>query len=118
MVEVDGIDVQDVGVVGCSGIHVLVELAGIEGGVMVIANSEGDRVKGRRLQSASSTHKVLGKCRLRAWAEMEAAPAGARAVGPSAAVPPTRRVGIGIVVVVVGRGYFVVTVSMVSDVLY
>ena len=108
MVEVDAIGVKDVGAGGSCRIHVLVEFAGIEGGVMVVADSEGDRVGGRRLQSASSTHKMLGECRLRALAEMEASPAGARAVGSSAAASPTRRIGIGIVVAIVGRGFFVV----------
>ena len=49
MVEVDGFGVQDVGVVGCRGVDVIVDFAGVEGGVVVIADGEGDGVRDRRL---------------------------------------------------------------------
>ena len=49
MVEVDGVGVKDVVAIGHCGVHVLVEFAGAEGGVVVVADSEGDRVRGRRL---------------------------------------------------------------------
>ena len=47
--EVDGVGVKDVVAIGCCGLHVLVEFAGVEGGVVVVAESEGDMVRGRRL---------------------------------------------------------------------
>ena len=48
VVEVDGVGVKDVAIGRC-GVHVLVEFAGVEGGVVVFADSEGDMVRGRRL---------------------------------------------------------------------
>ena len=114
MVEVDGIGVQDVGVVSCCGIHVLVELAGIEGGVVVIADSEGDGVGGSRLESASSAHEVLRECRLGGLVEVVAAPTGSRAMGTASASPPPGRGGIGVIVMVVGRGHCVVRVRCLS----
>ena len=55
MVEVDGVGVEDVVAICCQGVDVLVEFAGIEGGVVVAADGEGDGVGGGRLESASST---------------------------------------------------------------
>jgi hypothetical protein len=49
VVEVDGVSVKDVVAVSCHGAHILVEFAGVEGGVVVVADGEGDRVRGRRL---------------------------------------------------------------------
>ena len=49
VVEVDGVSVDDVVAVGCRGVDVLVDFAGVEGGVMVVADGEGDDVRGRRL---------------------------------------------------------------------
>ena len=75
---------------------------------MVVADGEGDRVRGSRLESASSAHKVLCERLLGALVEVEAAPAGARTVGTATAASPARRGSIGVVVAVVGRRYFVV----------
>ena len=44
MVEVDRVGLKYVGAVGCGGIDVLVDLAGIEWCVMVVANGEGNDV--------------------------------------------------------------------------
>ena len=49
VVEVDGVSVKDVVAVGCCGVDVLVDFAGVEGGVMVVADGEGDNLRGRRL---------------------------------------------------------------------
>ena len=49
VVEVDGVCVEDVVAAGCSGVDFLVEFAGVEGGVGVVADGDGDDVKDRRL---------------------------------------------------------------------
>ena len=46
---------------------------------------------------------------------METAPAGACAVGPAAAASPARRVGVGVVVAVVGGRHFVADVGEMSS---
>ena len=55
VVEVDGVSIKDVVAVGCHGVDVLVEFAGVEGGVVVSADGEGDGVGSGRLESASPT---------------------------------------------------------------
>ena len=55
MVEVDGVDIENVIAICCQGVDVLVEFAGIEGGVVVTADGEGDGVGSGRLESASPT---------------------------------------------------------------
>ena len=49
MVEADEDSVKDVVAVGCCGVDALVDFAGVEGVVMVVADGEGDDVRGRRL---------------------------------------------------------------------
>ena len=44
MVEVDGASVEDVATVGCRGVDVLVKFAGVEGGVVVVADGDRDGV--------------------------------------------------------------------------
>ncbi len=56
MVEVDGVGVNNDVAVGCHGVDVFVDLTGVEEGVMVVADSEGDDVSGRRLKAASTAH--------------------------------------------------------------
>jgi hypothetical protein len=56
VVEVDGVSVEDVGAIGCCRVDVLAVFASVERGVMVVADDEGDGVKGSRLESASSAH--------------------------------------------------------------
>ena len=45
MVEVDAVDLKDVGAVCWSGVDVLVDLAGIKRCVVVFADGEGDDVR-------------------------------------------------------------------------
>ena len=59
---------------------------------------------------------MLCECLLCALIEVEVASAGARAIGTAAAASPARRIGIGVVVTVVGRRHFVVVVGMVSNI--
>ena len=49
VIEVDGVSVKNVVAVGCRGVDVLVDFVGVEGGVMVVADGEGDEVRDRRL---------------------------------------------------------------------
>ena len=44
MVEVDGVGLNDVGAVCCSGVDVLVDLAGIQRCVVVVADGKGNDV--------------------------------------------------------------------------
>ena len=44
MVEVDGVSVEDVVAVGCRGVDVLAEFSDVEGGVVVVADGDGDGV--------------------------------------------------------------------------
>ena len=102
MVEVDGVGVDYVGGGCCSRIDILVELAGVEGGVIVVANCEGDGVGGSRLKSTSSAHQVHCQRLLGVLVEVESAPSGARAVMPAASAPPSGCGSVGLVVAVVG----------------
>ena len=103
MVEVDGVGVDYVGVGRCRGLDVLVELAGVEGGVIVTADGEGDGVGGSRLKSAPSAHQVHCQRLLGVLVEVESASSGTCTVRSAATAPPTGRSSIGGVVVVVGR---------------
>ena len=47
---------------------------------------------------------------------MEAAPAGARAVGPAAAASPARCIVVGVIVAVVGGRHIVVVVGVLSSI--
>ena len=49
MVEVDGVSLQNFGAIGCSGVDVFVNLAGVKRCVVVVADGEGDDVGGRWL---------------------------------------------------------------------
>ena len=114
MIDVDGFGVKDVVAMSCSRVDVLVVFAGVERGVVVVADGEKDGVGGSRLESAFSAHEVMCECLLGGLVEVLAAPVGARAIGPSAASPPSRRGSIGVVVAVVGRRHYVVRVGCLS----
>jgi hypothetical protein len=58
VVEVDGVGVKDIVALCCQGVDVLIKFAGIEGGVVVAADGEGDGVGSGRLESAPSTEQV------------------------------------------------------------
>ena len=58
---------------------------------------------------------MLCECLLGALVEVEAASAGARAVGPAAAASPARCVGVGVVVAVVSGRHFSVVVDVLSS---
>ena len=102
MVEVDGVGVDYVGAGCCSRINILVELAGVEGGVIVIADCEGDGVGGSRLKSTPSAHQVHSQRLLGVMVEVESAPSGTRAVMPATSTPPSGCGSVGVVVAVVG----------------
>ncbi len=102
MVAVDGVGVNYVGAGCCSGVDVLVELAGVEGDVIVTADGEGDGVGGSRLKSAPSAHQVHSQHLLGVMVEVESAPSGTRAVRHVATASPTGCGSIGVVVAVVG----------------
>ena len=59
MVEVNGISLEDVGAVGCCRIDVLVDFAGVEWCVVVVAYGEGNGVGSWWLKACPPTHQVL-----------------------------------------------------------
>ena len=58
VVEVDGVGIEYVIAICCRGVDVLVEFAGVEGGVVVTADGEGEGVESGRLKSASPAHQL------------------------------------------------------------
>ena len=102
MVEVDRVGLKDVDAVGCSWVDVLVDLAGIERCVVVVADGDGDGVGGRWLEAPSSAHHVLREGCLSVEVEVEASSSGAAAEGPAAAASAARSSGVGVVVAIVG----------------
>ncbi len=59
---VDGACVEDVVAVHCGRVDVLVESAGIERGVVKVADGEGYGVCGRWQEAATLAQKVLSEC--------------------------------------------------------
>ena len=49
MVEVDGFGLENVAAIGCRGVDICVDLAGVKRCVVVIADGEGDDVGSRGL---------------------------------------------------------------------
>jgi hypothetical protein len=49
MVEVDGVGLQNVAAIGCSGVDVFVDLAGVKRCVVVVADGEGNDIGSRWL---------------------------------------------------------------------
>ena len=49
MVEVDGVGFENIAAIGCRGVDVFVDLAGVKRCVVVIADGEGDGVDSRGL---------------------------------------------------------------------
>ena len=59
---------------------------------------------------------MLCECLLSALVEVEAAPAGARAVDSADAASPARCIVVGVIVAVVGGRHFVVVVDVLSSI--
>ena len=102
VVEVDGVGVDYVGRGCCSRIDIFVELAGIEWGVVVVADCEGGGVGGSRLKSTSSAHQVHRPRFLGVLVEVKSASPGARAVVPATPAPPSGSSSVGLVIAIVG----------------
>ena len=115
MVEVDGVGVDYVGGGCCSRIDILVELAGVEGGVIVTADGEGDGVGGSRLKSKSSAHQVHRQRFLGVLVEVESAPTGACSVCSAASAPPEGSASIRVIVAVVSGRHFVAVEGVESN---
>ncbi len=102
MVEVDRVCFEDIGAVGCGGVYVLVNLAGIEWRVMVVADGDRDGVGGRWLEAPSSAHRVLREGCLSVEVEVESSSSGAAAEGPADASSAARSNGVGVSIAIVG----------------
>ena len=85
MVHVDGVSLEDVVVIHCGRINALVEFAGVEWGVVKVADGEGYGICGRGQEAAAPAHKVLSQGDLCVETEVEAS-----APVPAAGVLPPR----------------------------
>ena len=102
MVEEDRVCFEDIGAVGCGGVYVLFDLAGIEWCVVVVADGDGDGIGGRCLEAPSSAHQVLREGCLSVGVKVEASSSGAAAEDPAAAASAARISGVRALVAVVG----------------
>ena len=61
MVRVDGVGLEDVVAIHSSSVNILVEYAGVERGVVKVADGERYGARGRWQEAAAPSHKVLGE---------------------------------------------------------
>ena len=106
MVYVDGVGVEDVSAAGCSRVDVLVDFPGVEWGVVVVADGEGDCVGCWRLEAHSPAHEMLRESLLSVSVEMEASATVATSKGHAAASPAASRSGDDVVGTVVAGRHF------------
>ena len=100
MVQVDGVILEDVVAIHCRRVNIFVESAGVERGVVKVADGEGDGVRYRWQEVAAPAHEVLGECHLRVKAKVEATAPSSAAKDPAAASSSeSGGVGVGVVVV-------------------
>ena len=85
MVEVDRVCLENVVTIHCSGVDVLVEFAGVERGVITVADCEGNGICGRWQKAAAPAHNVLSEGHLCVETEVEALAHVSAARGPAAA---------------------------------
>ncbi len=98
--QVNGVCVEDVVAVHCGRVDVLVEFAGIERGVVKVADGDGYGVGCRWQEAATPAQKVLGESHLCVENEVEASAPVPAARGPAAKpAPGAWSVGMGVVVV-------------------
>jgi hypothetical protein len=111
VVHVDGVGLEDVVAIHCGRVHVLAESdAGVERGVVKVADGEGYGICGRWQEAAAPSHKVLGESHLCVDTEVEASAPVPAARGPAAApAPGAWSVGEG--AVVIARNYIWGSVS-------
>ena len=72
MVHVDGVYLEDVVAIQCGRVDVLAEFAGVERGIVKVADGEGNGICGRWWKASASAHKVLGEGHLCVETEVEA----------------------------------------------
>ncbi len=106
MVEVDKVCLEDVVAIHCNGVDVLVDSAGVERGVVRVADSKGNGICDRWQEAAVHAHKVLSEGHLCVEIKVEATSASVSAARGPAATPAPRAWGVGIGAVVVARHYF------------
>ena len=101
VVEVYGVCFEDVVAIHCSGIDVLVEFAGVERGVVKIADCEENGICGRWLEAAALAHTVLSEGQLCVDTEIDTSAPVTAARGPAAALASgVFGVGVGAIVIV------------------
>ena len=102
MVQVDGVNLEDVVAVYCRRVNIFIESAGVERGVVKVSDGERNGVRDRWQEAAALAHKVLGEGYLRVEAKAEAMAPASSAKGPAAA-SASEPGGAGVDVVVVTR---------------
>ena len=105
VVKIDGVCFEHVVAIHCGGVNVFVESAGVERGVVKVADGEGYGVYGRWQKVAAPAHKVLSRGRMCGEAKVEAT-APAPAAGVPAAAPASEAWGVGVGSIVVARHCF------------
>ncbi len=97
--KVDGVRLEDIVAVHCGRVYFLVESAGVERGVVKVADGERYGVCGRWQEAAAHAQKVLSECHFCIQTEVEAsAPVPAAGVPAAAPAPGAWSVGVGAVV--------------------
>ena len=101
MVKVDGVGLEDIVAIRCSGIHDLAKFAGIERGVVKVADDgEGNDICGWWQEAAAPTHWVLSEGYMCVEAKVEAK-ALVSATRSRAATPASEAWGVCVGAVVI-----------------
>ena len=85
VVQVDGVSLEEVVAIHCGMVHILVESAGVERGVVKVANDEGCGVCGRWQEAAAPAHNVMGEGHLSVETKAEATALASATKSPAAA---------------------------------
>jgi hypothetical protein len=100
VVQVDGVSLKDIFAIQCSRVHILVESAGVERGVVKVHDGKGNGVRDRWQEVAAPAHKVLGEGNLFVEAKAETmAPASAAKGSAAASASEPGGAGAGVVVI-------------------
>ncbi len=105
MVEVDRFDLEKIISVCCRRIYVLINLAGVERGVVKVADGKRCEVCGRWQEFAAPAHEVYSEGHLCVEAKVEAMTSAPVTGGP-AAVPASESESVGVGANVVARHCF------------
>jgi hypothetical protein len=100
VVEVDGVCFEDVVAIHYNGIYALVDFAGVERGVVKVADCEGNGICGRWHEATALAHKMLSDGYLCIETEVEASAPDLAARGQATA-PASGVWGVGVDAIVI-----------------